>query len=157
MATDTLRKIHALLVKNKKSIAVAESCTGGLLSKMLTDSPGSSRYFLLGVVAYSNKTKTAILKVPAGLINKEGAVSCAVAEGMAESVRIIAKASFGIGITGIAGPKGGTAKKPKGTVFIALNSRNEKICRRFHFSGKRSSVRKKAAIKSLQLLESFLT
>jgi len=156
MLTDIVRKIHLLLIRNNKTIAVAESCTGGLLSKLLTDLSGSSGYFLLGVVTYSNQAKTAILNIPDSLINKEGAVSRAVAELMAKSVRKLSRADFGIGITGIAGPAGGTHNKPKGTVFIALNSRNKTTCQRFNFSGSRSAVRNKAALESLRLLASLI-
>ncbi len=156
MRQDLLKQIHALLTKAKKTLAVAESCTGGLTSKLLTDLPDSSQYFLAGVIVYSNEAKTNILKVPAAVIRKEGAVSCTVAKDMAKSVRKIARADFGIGITGIAGPKGGTGKKPAGTVFIALDSRKRKICRKFIFSGGRSAVRKKAALEALRLLQSLI-
>ncbi len=149
-------KIHSLLIKKQKTLAVAESCTGGLASKLLTDLPGSSAYFLLGVVSYSNKTKQGILGIPQALISKRGAVSKQVAAGMAASVRRLAGADFAIGITGIAGPQGGSPQKPTGTVFIAVESRKKKICKKFHFTGKRTAVRNKAALKALELLEMLL-
>ena len=148
----TVNQIHKLLIRKKKSIAVAESCTGGLLSNFLTQIPDSSKYFILGVVVYSNKAKENILKIPANIIAKKGAVSKNVAELLAKSVRLIAKADFGIGITGIAGPGGGSKEKPAGTVFIAIDTRNKKICKKFNFSGSRSSIRKQAALKALELL-----
>jgi len=151
-----LNQIHNLLRKKKKSIAVAESCTGGLLSNFLTQIPGSSKYFILGVVVYSNKAKENILKIPANIIAKRGAVSKNVAELLAKSVRLIAKADFGIGITGIAGPGGGSKEKPVGTVFIAIDKKNKKICKKFNFSGSRLAVRKKAVFKSLELLKRML-
>jgi len=149
-------KIHSLLIKNSKSVAVAESCTGGLLSKLLTDIPGSSQYFILGIITYSNKAKEAALRIPSWLIRKKGAVSAEVAKSMAGSVRKLANAVLGIGITGIAGPTGRTPQKPVGTVFIAIDSKHKKICQKFHFTGNRGSIRKKAALKALELLRNIL-
>lgn len=145
-------QIHGLLIKKRKNIAIVESCTGGLLSNLLTQIPGSSQYFILGVVAYSNRAKENILKIPANIIDKYGAVSKEVAKFMAKSVRLTAKADFSIGVTGIAGPSGGTKEKPVGTVFIALDSKNKKLCQKFHFTGSRITIRKKAALKALELL-----
>ncbi|MFH1888627.1 MAG: CinA family protein [Candidatus Omnitrophota bacterium] len=148
-----INKIHEFLLKNKKTIAVAESCTGGVLSGMLTKTPGSSGYFILGIVAYSNAAKEKILKIPHRLIAKKGAVSREVAEGLAHSIRKLSGADFGIGITGIAGPAGGSKEKPVGTVFIAVESKNRKICQQFNFTGTRSAIRKKSALKTLGLLK----
>jgi len=148
-----VNQIHGLLLKNKKTIAIAESCTGGFLSSLLTRIPGSSQYFILGVVAYSNKAKEAILKIPSSIITKNGAVSKQVAIKMARNIRKLAKAELGIGITGIAGPTGATPSKPVGTVFIAIDTKNKKTCKRFHFTGNRINVRKNAALKSLDLLK----
>ncbi len=143
---------HRLLIKNSKTIAVAESCTGGLLSEILTQNPGSSKYFILGIITYSNDAKQNFLKIPTPVILKNGAVSKEVAQKMAQSVRILAKTDFGIGITGIAGPTGATPEKPIGTVFIAISAKNKLICRRFQFRGNRLAVRKTAALKALKLL-----
>jgi nicotinamide-nucleotide amidase len=148
-----INQVHKLLIKNKKTVAVAESCTGGILSNLLTQLSGSSQYFILGVVAYSNQAKQNILKIPAQLIAKKGAVSQETAENLAQSIRKLAKTDFGIGITGIAGPAGATAHKPVGTVFIAIDSREKNICKKYHFKGKRPAIRKKAALKSLELLK----
>ncbi|MFC1675360.1 CinA family protein, partial [Candidatus Omnitrophota bacterium] len=99
--------IHDLFIQKKISLAVAESCTGGLLASLLTQLPGSSKYFTLGVVTYSNNAKSSCLGITPGTIKKHGAVSREVARRMASSVRRIAAADFAIGITGIAGPSGG--------------------------------------------------
>lgn len=152
----TVNQIHRLLVKNKETVAVAESCTGGLLSNLLTRTSGSSQYFILGIIAYSNTAKERILKILPKLIINKGAVSKEVAKGLAKSVRKLAGANFGIGITGIAGPGGGSKEKPIGTVFIAIDKKNKKICRKFNFSGSRLTVRKKAALKALELLRELI-
>jgi len=156
MQQNIVGKTHRKLLKIKKTVAVAESCTGGIASGLLTQLSESSKYFMLGVVAYSNKAKTLILGIPAPLINKKGAVSCEVALKMAENVRKIAKTDYGIGITGIAGPTGGTFGKPVGTVFIALSSKKETICNKYVFSGNRAAVRKKSALGAIKLLYSQL-
>ena len=152
-----VNQINCLLIKNKKKIAVAESCTGGLTSNLLTQNSGSSQYFTLGVVAYSNAAKIKFLKIRPSLILKKGAVSKDVADKMAYAVRKLAKADFGIGISGIAGPTGGSIQKPVGTVFIALNGKNKKILKSYIFKGGRLAIRKKAALKALELLKSSLT
>ena len=151
-----INQIHSSLLKNRKSLAVAESCTGGLLSNLLTKISGSSKYFILGIVAYHDKAKEAIFKIPPSTIAKKGAVSKEVALMMAKNIRKIAKTDFGIGITGIAGPSGATLQKPLGTVFIALADRNKIISKKFNFKGKRAAIRKKAALKALKLLKIFL-
>jgi len=152
---DIARQIHKILIRKEETIAVAESCSGGLLSSLLTRFSGSSRYFMLGIVAYSNEAKKNVLKIPSCLIAKYGAVSGPVAVAMAEAVKKIAKADFGIGITGIAGPTGRTPAQPTGTVFIAVANKNKTICEKYHFKGNRASVRKKSAVVALQLLKKF--
>jgi nicotinamide-nucleotide amidase len=144
--------INKLLIKNKKTLAVAESCSGGLLSNLITDIPGSSQYFILGVIAYSNKSKVSILKIPKDIIIKYGAVSIEVARLMAKSVRRLVHTDFGIGISGIAGPAGGSKEKPVGTVFIAIDSHHKKIGKGFYFKGTRLAIKRKAACKALELL-----
>ena len=150
------RDIHATLIKNKLTLAVAESCTGGLLSKLLTDAPGSSAFFLLGVVAYSNAAKSRVLGIPASIIKKHGAVSAQTARRMAHAVRTIGKADCGIGITGIAGPQGALPRKPIGTVFIAAEYKHHAICKKFHFPGPRAAIRAKAAHSALGILQGLL-
>ncbi|MDD4939358.1 MAG: CinA family protein [Candidatus Omnitrophica bacterium] len=149
-------QIHRLLLKKKKTVSAAESCTGGMLSEFLTSLPGSSKYFILGVVSYSNKAKEDILKIPSSMIARHGAVSTIVAQLMARSVRILGRTDLGIGVTGIAGPAGGSKEKPVGTVFIAIDSKNKKICEKFIFSGGRSSIRKQTALKALELLKNLI-
>lgn len=151
-----INQIHKLLIKNKKTVSVAESCTGGVLSSLFTKTAGSSQYFILGIVAYSNSAKEFILKIPPRLITNKGAVSREVAERLAKSARKLAGTDFGIGITGIAGPRGDSREKPVGTVFIAINTKNKKICKKFNFSGSRLTIRKKAALKALELLRELI-
>ena len=103
-----------------ETLAVAESCTGGLVANLLTNVPGSSAYFVGGIVAYSNAVKEGVLGVDPKLIREFGAVSSEVAKAMAEGIQRIAKTTYGIGVTGIAGPSGGTPQKPVGTVHIAV-------------------------------------
>jgi nicotinamide-nucleotide amidase len=151
-----VRQIHKLLIKKGKTLALAESCTGGLLSALLTELSGSSQYFLLGIVAYSNQGKQDILKIPSGLINRKGAVSQEVAVRLARNARKAAHSDFGIGITGIAGPSGATPQKPVGTVFIAVEGKEKRVCKKFLFSGNRTQIRKKASLKALNLLKTLV-
>jgi nicotinamide-nucleotide amidase len=140
------------LVMRQKTVAVAESCTGGLLSERLTRVPGSSNYFLGGMVCYSNELKATLAGVPADLIAEHGAVSLAVAQAMAEGVRKRTSASLGIGITGVAGPGGGTPEKPVGLVFIALADENGTQIREFRFPGDRERVRHWATQMALEVV-----
>ncbi len=151
-----LKEIRAFLVKNKKTLSVAESCTGGLLSSLLTNHSGSSKFFTLGVVVYSNFSKHKILKIPLSVINNYGAVSRQVDIALAKNVRRVAKTSYSIGITGIAGPTGAVAGKPVGTVFISISGKNKTICRRFQFRGARSTIRRQSALTALKLLKEFI-
>ncbi|MCU0651892.1 MAG: nicotinamide-nucleotide amidohydrolase family protein [Candidatus Omnitrophica bacterium] len=151
-----IAQVHRILIKSKKTVAVAESCTGGLVSSLLTELSGSSAYFILGVVAYNNKVKTKLLKVPASLIANKGVVSKEVAIKLAQGARKLAKTDFSIGITGIAGPSGSSPFKPVGTVFIAAASKHKILCKKFHFTGNRSAIRKKAALQSLVILKNLL-
>lgn len=148
---------NKLLIKNGKTIACAESCTSGLISSLLTSISGSSQYFTLGVIAYSNKSKIKILHLPSSIISKYGAVSKETAILMAQNIRKIAKTDLSISSTGIAGPTGATIRKPLGTVFIAVSSKNKTICKKFAFKGTRASIRKQAALKALSLLCAHLS
>jgi nicotinamide-nucleotide amidase len=152
MLNKITRQIHNRLIRQGKTISVAESCTGGQLSSLLTSLPGSSGYFLLGVVTYSNKSKEIILNIPAETIAKYGAVSRQVAILMAKNIRRKTHTDFGISITGIAGPTGTTTTKPIGTVFIAFASKNKTLCRLFLLPGKRKDVIKKSVGEALRLL-----
>jgi len=140
-----------LLRQYTLTIAVAESCTGGLLASRLTDVPGSSDYVERGVVCYSNRSKTELAGVPAALIAEHGAVSEPVARSMAEGIRSRAGTNIGIGITGIAGPGGGTPEKPVGTVSVAVISDDETRVRTFQFIGGRDMVKFQAAQAALNM------
>jgi len=140
------------LVQQKKTITVAESCTGGTLAKLLTDIPGASRYFTYGWVTYSNIAKTSELGVEADLIEKYGAVSGRTAEAMARGARKRAGTDFAIGITGIGGPSGGSEQKPVGLVYISVDSSDGCETTRFILSGDRDSIRLRAAQTALNML-----
>ena len=140
------------LVMRQKTIAVAESCTGGLLAERLTRISGSSSYFLGGVVCYTNEMKTRWAGVPADLIQNHGAVSHPVAKALAEGIRSRAGASMGVGITGIAGPTGGTSEKPVGLVFVALADERGTQVREFRFPGPRDRVRLWATQMALEMV-----
>jgi len=135
-----------------KTIAVAESCTGGLLAKLLTDIPGSSKYFTYGWITYSNQAKISELGVPADLIQEHGAVSEQVAESMARAARQKAGTDYAIGITGIAGPTGGTEQKPAGLVYIGVDSEYGCDTKRCLFFGNRRFIRLRAAQTVLNIL-----
>jgi nicotinamide-nucleotide amidase len=134
------------------TLAVAESCTGGLIARRLTEVPGSSSYFTEGVVTYSNEAKTRLLGVPADVIEEYGAVSAEVAEEMAEGVKALAETDFGLAVTGIAGPGGGTEEKPVGLVYIALADDAHTEHRRLLIPGDRHLIRTRASQAALDLL-----
>jgi nicotinamide-nucleotide amidase len=133
--------VGSLLREGHHTIAVAESCTGGLLLSRLTDVPGSSAYVDRGVITYSNEAKTAWLGVAAELIAVHGAVSEPVAQAMAAGIRTRANATLAVGVTGIAGPTGGTPEKPVGTVVIAVETPWGRSVRTRRFSGGREQVK----------------
>ncbi|MBA2340505.1 MAG: competence/damage-inducible protein A [Pyrinomonadaceae bacterium] len=134
------------------TLAVAESCTGGLVAERMTDVPGASSYFLEGVVAYSNDAKVRSLGVPAEFIAEYGAVSAQVAEAMAEGIKHRAEADFGVSVTGIAGPGGGSAEKPVGLVYIALADDAHTEHRKLMLPGDRQLIRWRASQAALDLL-----
>jgi nicotinamide-nucleotide amidase len=134
------------------TLAVAESCTGGLLAQRITEVPGSSKYFIEGVVTYSNESKTRLLGVEPILLLEHGAVSAPVAESMAEGIRNRAATDFALSITGIAGPDGGTEEKPVGTVFIAISSEAGTEHRRLKLPGDRNLIRWRATQAALDML-----
>lgn len=143
------------LTLNQATVATAESCTGGLLAERLTRVPGSSSYFLGGVVCYSNDLKTAWADVPAELIESKGAVSPEVAEALAQGIRRRIGATLGIGITGIAGPSGGSPEKPVGLVHIALADANGSRDRTLRFPGDRERIRWHASQAALDMLRRY--
>ncbi|HSV43190.1 MAG TPA: CinA family protein [Candidatus Bathyarchaeia archaeon] len=149
-------KIITQLIAQHKTIATAESCTGGLISSRLTDVSGSSKAFLSGIIAYSDNSKKTFLQVPAAILQNNGAVSEPVATAMAKNVREIHRADFGVGITGIAGPTGGTKTKPVGLVYIAVATAQEAVCLKCQFKGTRKQIKSQAATQALKLLKEFL-
>lgn len=151
------REAHNKLLACGKTLAIAESCSGGQLASELIRYPGASRYFILGVVAYNNNSKVEILGVPKKLISRHGSVSKQVAAAMARNIRKKSKADLGIGITGIAGPAGASAHKPVGLVFVCLAFKSKNICREFRFRGNRQDIRKKATREALRLLCAHLS
>jgi nicotinamide-nucleotide amidase len=143
-ATDqeTLEEIVGKLLRsNRATLSVAESCTGGLITHRLTNIPGSSDYFDRGLVVYSNKAKVELLQIPEELLATAGAVSAPVAEKMAESVHQISQSTLGLGVTGIAGPGGGSEKKPVGLVFIALASPRGTVSKKYQLAGDREQIK----------------
>jgi len=143
------------LTENRATIAVAESCTGGLLAERLTNIPGSSSYFLGGVVCYSNELKSALVNVPAELIESKGAVSPEVALALAEGIRKTTGATIGVGVTGIAGPGGGTPEKPVGLVHIGIADERGPRERRFQFPGDRERIRMHASQTALDSVRRY--
>lgn len=148
--------VGELLAARGQRIALAESCTGGLVTSRLTDVPGSSRYVDLAVVAYANEAKTDLLDVPAALIAEHGAVSEPVALAMANGVRARAQVDVGVGVTGIAGPGGGTPDKPVGTVAIAAVTAAATRSHVYRFHGEREQVKFQASQAALDMVRRML-
>ena len=150
-------RVGKRLLQRCWTIAVAESCTGGLVGARLTEVPGSSGYFVGGVIAYANAVKMAVLGVPELLLEEHGAVSEPVALAMAEGALSAFGADLAVATTGIAGPSGGSPEKPVGTVYIALVSREgEHRCRRHQFEADRSSVRCQTVDAALGMVTEYL-
>lgn len=155
---DTLEGVvAALLIARKVTLALAESCTGGLIADRLTNVPGSSAFFERGLVTYSNAAKEELLGVPPEIIGKYGAVSEETAVLMAEGIRKLAKTDLGLAATGIAGPTGGTAEKPVGTVYIALANGKTTVCRHFSFPWERRRNKVLTSQWALLILRKYLT
>lgn len=148
--------VGALLRRHGWTLAIAESCTGGLAAHHITNVPGSSDYFLLAVVAYSNASKIKMLGVPRRLIERVGAVSQEVALAMAQGVRRLAQCDLGVAITGIAGPTGGTPIKPVGLVHVALAQPRRHTVQTFCFKGSRLAVKRQASEAALQIMSRAL-
>lgn len=147
-----LRQIQEKLQAGQATVATAESCTGGLVATYLTHLPGSSAVYLGGVSAYANLVKTSLLGVPADLVAAHGAVSAPVAEAMAAGVRERLGATYGVALTGIAGPGGATADKPVGTVYLGVASPGRVRSVRLALAGDRAAVREAAAQAALREL-----
>jgi PncC family amidohydrolase len=153
------KKIIQTLKKRKLKISFAESCTGGLLSSVITSISGSSKVFTLGLVAYSNQSKIKVLEIPKNIIRKYGAVSEQACLAMAKNVSKISKTNMSVSITGITGPGGGgTKKKPVGLVYIGIKKANKIDVNKYLFKNRgRSYIQKVAVNKSLGLILSVLT
>ncbi len=150
-------KIVKILSKKRLKISFAESCTGGLLSSSITSISGSSKVFTLGFVTYSNQTKINILKVSKGIIIKHGAVSYETCLSMVKNLNKISKTNISVSITGIAGPKGGTKKKPVGLVYIGIKKGSKMLVKKYLFKNKkRISFQKATVNKALNLILSFI-
>lgn len=151
-----LKQIPKLLLKSRKTIAVAESCTGGLISHALTNVSGSSNYFKLGLILYSDNAKSKILKIRKADISRFGSVSKEIAILMAKKVKSLTKTDIGLATTGFAGPKGGNINNPIGTVYIALAYKNSVTVKKLKFIGKRIQIKNKAKNKALSLIKECL-
>ena len=148
-----LIKLIYLLRKKRLKLAIAESCTGGMLSSTITSVSGSSKIFTMGLVTYSNESKTSILNVSKKIIQKHGAVSIQCCLSMVNNLSKISKSKICVSITGIAGPSGGTKKKPVGLVYIGVKNGKKVIVSKSQFKNKgRSSIQKATVKKSLELL-----
>jgi nicotinamide-nucleotide amidase len=154
--TDKATKFIHHAKQSSLKLATAESCTGGLLSALITDIPGSSSVFECGFITYANRAKIEHLTVPSYFIEEYGAVSSETALAMAEGALLISRADIALSITGIAGPDGGTKQKPVGTVFIALaSSGKETFEKHFTFSGSRQDIRMASVNAAIDLLLGF--
>ena len=142
--TDLARNLGALLLQRRWRLSVAESCTAGMVAAAITSVPGSSAYFTGGVIAYSNEIKQRVLGVPGKLLREKGAVSAETAAAMARGVARLCATECGIGVSGIAGPDGGTKEKPVGLVFIGIYTREQAQSFEFNFAGDREKIRTEA-------------
>ena len=149
----SIDKLHKKLIKTKTTISIAESCTGGLLSSKLTTLSGSSKYFKMGLITYSNNAKINILNVNKKVIDRYGAVSHECCRSMVENLSKLSKSKINVSITGIAGPKGGTKYKPVGLVFIGIKMGNKIfIIKNLFGKKKRSIIQKNTVKKCINLL-----
>ena len=147
------KKIISLLKRKKLKLAIAESCTGGLLSSAISSISGASKVFTVGLVTYSNQAKITVLKVPKKIIKKYGAVSIQSCLSMVNNLNKISKSKICVSITGIAGPKGGTKQKPVGLVYIGVKNGKKVIVSKNQFKNKgRSAIQKASVKKALKLI-----
>jgi nicotinamide-nucleotide amidase len=145
------------LLRNKKlTLSIAESCTGGLISNLITNVDGSSNYFERGYVVYSNRAKIELLSVPEEIIKKYGAVSHETAIAMAEGVKRKSRTDIGLSVTGIAGPSGGTIEKPVGLVYIAVAGNKGTEYKKYRFKGDRLKIKSESAKAALENLKDYL-
>lgn len=150
--------IGQILLEKGLTVSIAESCTGGLVSSRLTDVPGSSSYIMLNLVTYSNESKIKMLGVDSALIEKDGAVSEAVAISMAQGIKKLANTDIGVGVTGIAGPTGWSAEKPVGLVYIGLAGNGRTEVHKININPKlcRTEIKYQASEQALELLKEFI-
>ena len=152
-----IEKLHKKLIKKKITLSVAESCTGGLLSSKFTRLSGSSKYFQMGLVTYSNNAKIKILKVKKKIIDKYGSVSPQCCRSMVQNLSKLSKSKINVSITGIAGPNGGTKSKPVGLVYIGVKRSNKLLITKNIFKQKtRIGIQKTTVKKSLEIINSLI-
>ena len=153
-----LKNLTTKLKKNKIKVAVAESCTGGLISYNLTKIPGASKFFVMGIVSYSNISKLDLLKVRQKTLTKYGAVSAEICKEMCNNLLKISKTNIAISVTGIAGPDGGTKKKPIGLVYVGICSKNKFEIKKFNFGKKlsRINIQNLTLKKTIKLIENHI-
>jgi nicotinamide-nucleotide amidase len=153
-----LKNLTTKLKKNKIKVAVAESCTGGLISYNLTKIPGASKFFMMGIVSYSNISKLDLLKVRQKTLIKYGAVSAEICKEMCNNLLKISKTNIAISVTGIAGPDGGTKKKPIGLVYVGICSKNKFEIKKFNFGKKlsRINIQNLTLKKTIKLIENHI-
>ena len=153
-----LKNLTTKLKKNKIKVAVAESCTGGLISYNLTKIPGASKFFMMGIVSYSNISKLDLLKVRQKTLTKYGAVSPEICKEMCNNLLKISKTNIAISVTGIAGPDGGTKKKPIGLVYVGICSKNKLEIKKFNFGKKlsRINIQNQTLKKTIKLIENHI-
>ena len=153
-----LKNLTIKLKKNKIKVAVAESCTGGLISYNLTKIPGASKFFMVGIVSYSNISKLNLLKVRQKTLTKYGAVSAEICKEMCNNLLKISKTNIAISVTGIAGPDGGTKKKPIGLVYVGICSKNKFEIKKFNFGKKlsRINIQNLTLKKTIKLIENHI-
>ncbi|NPV42951.1 MAG: competence/damage-inducible protein A [Firmicutes bacterium] len=148
--------VGRMLIERRRTISIAESCTGGYLSHLLTNIPGISAVFDRGIISYSNKSKIEILNVPVEILKQKGAVSQEMAISMASWIRKLSGTDLGVAITGIAGPDGGAPLKPVGLVFITLSTDSGDLCEEYLFSGNREAIKRRSALAALDLIRRHL-
>ncbi len=145
----TIQLLHKKLIKKKLTLSVAESCTGGLLAHTFTKLANSSRYFQMGLITYSNRSKIKILKVNKNIIKKHGAVSSECCKSMVQNLSKISKSKINISITGIAGPGGSTKDKPVGLVYVGIKKRNKVVINKNKFKSKNRIVIQSLTVKKV--------
>ena len=152
-----IKILHKKLIHKKLTISVAESCTGGLLANKLTELSNASKYFQIGLITYSNKSKINVLKVNKKIIDKYGAVSPETCEAMVKNLAKLSKSKINISITGVAGPNGGTKLKPVGLVYIGVKKSNKILITKNIFKNKnRVSIQKASVKRSLDIVNSLI-